>query len=399
MEFLKIIKEKWQTVLVITVLVAAVVFSISAFLKPQYGSEVSILVIQRQPSDDVDAFSAAKSAEYLSDILAKIAYSESFIENVLDSPYDAQMNFPIGADKKKESWKKKIDVDQVNNTGIIKITVYDQDRENAEKIAEAISWAYIIRGHQYHGGGDRVEIEKIDGPITPINPLKPNLLLNTLLGIILGLIGSVAVIYFFEDFELKIFGRKKKDRIKGGDDQDSDQGSIGGIMKFREKHKDYASFDDYIFDKKRNSEKKDVDLGEVVIDEKEISKKELSNESEKTEVKKENKVEKKNKEKKIVEIKEPYCFEGELSFENAIVGGDKKVEPVIPVFQSKGLPGNLPTFEGDINSLVKSEDENVKEGDKKDSNEIDKDVTSSYDRESTEDEVKERLNKLLRGEM
>ncbi len=398
MEFLRIVKDKWQTVLVITVLVAAIVFSISAFMKPQYGSEVSILVIQKQPSDNVDAFSAAKSAEYLSDILAKVAYSESFIENVLDSPYDVQMNFPIGADKKKESWKKKIDVDQVNNTGIIKITAYDQDRENAEKIAEAISWAYIIRGHQYHGGGDRVEIEKIDGPITPINPLKPNLILNTFLGIILGFVGSVAVIYFFEDFELKIFKKRVSVVKDEDDDQDSDQGSTGGIMKFREKHKDYASFDEYVFDKQRDLAKKDVDSDEVAMDKKEIVEKESINEIDKVEAKKENKVKNNNK-KKIIEIKEPYCFEGELSFEKALVGGDKKVESTSTDIQGNGTPGNLPTFVGDMNSLVKSGNEDIKENGDNDGSEVDKVDENSYDKESTEAEVKERLNKLLRGEM
>jgi capsular polysaccharide biosynthesis protein len=319
MEFLQTIKDKWQTVLVITVLVSAVVFSISAFLKPQYGSEVSILVIQRQPNDKVDAFSAAKSAEYLSDILAKVAYSESFIQNVLDSPYNAEIDFPLGDENKKEYWKKMVDIDQVNNTGIIKVTVYDQDRVNAEKIAEAISWAYIIRGHQYHGGGERVEIEKIDGPITPMNPSKPNLLANTLLGVILGLIGSVMVIYFFDDFELKLFNKKKR-------------------------------FDEF----------------ETIVD---------------------------------IQIKEPDAFDAEISFEKALVGGGKKKESVNSISQSKGVPGNLPTFEGDVNSLVRGGDAEEADEESEVIDSLDKDAETIENKESTEAEVREKLNKLLRGEM
>ncbi|MDA3815129.1 MAG: hypothetical protein PF549_02065 [Patescibacteria group bacterium] len=392
------IKDKWQTVLVITVLVSAVVFSISAFLKPQYGSEVSILVIQRQPNDKVDAFSAAKSAEYLSDILAKVAYSESFIQNVLDSPYNAEIDFPLGDENKKEYWKKMVDIDQVNNTGIIKVTVYDQDRVNAEKIAEAISWAYIIRGHQYHGGGERVEIEKIDGPITPMNPSKPNLLANTLLGVILGLIGSVMVIYFFDDFELKLFNKKKRfdefetivdiqSENKNEEDENQSEKNFpaNGVMKFRKKHGDYASFNEYFFNTQKKSEEKDEEKKDVVEEgygDGPASAKATAGEG-----------------KKIIEIKEPDAFDAEISFEKALVGGGKKKESVNSISQSKGVPGNLPTFEGDVNSLVRGGDAEEADEESEVIDSLDKDAETIENKESTEAEVREKLNKLLRGEM
>lgn len=371
MEFLQKVKEKIQTILVITLLTGAVVFSVSAFLPPQYGSEISILVIQKQPSDKVDAFSAAKSAEYLGDILAKVAYSDAFIENVLASPYKPQIDFPQRGDKRKEYWSKMIDVDRVNNTGIVNVIVYDKSPASAENIAEAISWAYIVRGHQFHGGGDRVKIEKIDGPITPTNPVKPNLLLNTLLGIVFGIIGSIALVYFFEDFELKVFRKKSKNII---DKDFSSQKEIptNGIEKFRQKIGDYASFDEYVFDAKKDSDKtSNIEESPVV---------------EKTEERK----------REVVEIKEPNSFEGEFSFESALVDEKKKEKSEIPVFQSDKTPGNLPTFEGDMDFLVKNGA--VKSGSDKEES-LDKVDENLDNRESTEEEVREKLNKLLRGEM
>ncbi len=380
MEFLQKIREKWQTVLTITVLVAAIVFSISAFLTPQYGSKVSILVIQVQPNDKVDAFSAAKSAEYLSDILARVIYSESFVQNILESPFDAKIDFPLDAEKKKEYWKNKIDVKRVNNTGIIEVAVFDRDRLNAEKIAEAISWAYNIKGNEYHGGGDRVKIEKIDGPITSINPTKPNLLLNTLLGIILGLVGSVAVIFFLEDFELRIFGkRKKSEQELNNQKQEELNFPSSGILNFRKKHHDYASFDEYVFDARKKMMEEDAALEKIAKDEKRIAE----------EVLKEAPV--KNKE---IEIEKSKSFQKELSFEEALVGGDKKANTIV---QNSGMPGNLPTFEGDLNSLMNGENEKAEETEVPKS--FDKINENLDNREPTEEEVKERLNKLLRGEM
>ena len=375
MEFLEKIKERWQTIFVVTILITGIVFSVSAFLTPQYGSKISILVIQSQPNDKVDAYSAAKSAEYLSDILAKVIYSDSFMQKILEAPSGAELNLPSGAEDKKEYWRKKIDVKRINNTGIIEVTAFDRDRTNAEKIAEAISWAYGVKGNEYHGGGDRVRIEKIDGPITSTNPAKPNILLNTLLGIIIGLIGAVSLIYFFEDFELRIFGRKKSDF--GNLDlekQNQIQADIlkNGLANFRKQFQGYESFDEYVFDGQKKEEEKKLEDETLRTVEPIENKEEIALE--------------KNEEQSVLNFSE----EKELSFEDVVV----KDERIVSSANKAGAPQNLPFFEGDLSSLINSKEEN-----KINEAPIDKTAENSYNSEPTEEEVKEKLNKLLRGEM
>ena len=206
-------REKWQTIVVIVFLTTALAFSVSAFLPAQYVSEVSILVIQKQTINKVDAFSAAKSAEYLSEILSQVIYSQSFLEDVLTAPFENKVSFPADISQRELLWQKMVETKKINDTGIVDIKVYAPSKREAAAMAQSVAWALSVRGHKYHGGGDWVKIITIDGPATSEMPAKPNLWLNTLLGFILGLFGAGAAVYFLDDFQLIIF-QKKTIRVK-----------------------------------------------------------------------------------------------------------------------------------------------------------------------------------------
>jgi len=183
----------------VTFLLTALVFAVSAFLTPKYESDMSILVIQKQPEDKVDAFSAAKSAEYLSDIFSKVIYSDSFINDVIGSPLNISRRFSADKEDRKKEWEKDVKVKKINNTGILEISVFDLSRKEAEKIVQAITWNLSTNNGKYHGGGEKIVVNAIDGPITSQNQARPNVLLNSLLAFLIGIIGSVGFFYFTEE--------------------------------------------------------------------------------------------------------------------------------------------------------------------------------------------------------
>jgi capsular polysaccharide biosynthesis protein len=198
-KLIQLFKNHWQTVSLVTLLLTALVFAISAFLAPQYESKMSILVIQKQPEDKVDAFSAAKSAEYLSDIFSKVTYSDSFIDDVIQSPLNIKREFSTDREERKKEWEKDIKVKKVNNTGILEISVFDPSRKEAEKIVQAIAWNLSTNNGRYHGGGQKIAVNAIDGPITSQNQARPNVLLNSLLAFLIGITGSLGFFYFVEE--------------------------------------------------------------------------------------------------------------------------------------------------------------------------------------------------------
>lgn len=182
-------------------MVASLVFAVSALMEPKYRSDMSVLVIQKQSEDKIDAYSAAKSAEYLSDIFSKIIYTDSFIDDVLKSPENVQNKFSSDREERKKEWKKEVKAEKINNTGIIEISVYDPSRNEAEKIARAISSNLFANNQKYHGGGEKINITTIDGPITTKFPASPNVFLNALAGFFFGIIGSIGYLYFFDKEE------------------------------------------------------------------------------------------------------------------------------------------------------------------------------------------------------
>jgi capsular polysaccharide biosynthesis protein len=195
--FEEILKRELKFLFLISFVVAAIVFAVSTIVPPKYRSDMSVLVIQKQPEDKVDAFSAAKSAEYLSDIFSKIIYTDPFIDDVLKSPVGVKNKYSTNKEDRKKEWDKEVSAKKVNNTGIIEISVFNPSKKEAEKLAEAISSNLSANNQKYHGGGEKVVITVIDGPITTQNPATPNIPLNSLVGFIVGLLGAIGYLYFF----------------------------------------------------------------------------------------------------------------------------------------------------------------------------------------------------------
>lgn len=204
--FIKVLRKEWKFLFLASFLVAAITFAVSSFLTPEYETTASILVIQKQQEDKVDAYSAGKSAEYLSDIFSKVIFTDSFIDDVLKSPVGVKNQYSGDREERKKEWDKKVTVKKVNNTGIIEITVYDPSRQESQKIAQAIIWNLSNNSSKYHGGGGSVILNPVDGPTLSKNPV-PNVWINSLLGFVIGLIGTAGYLYF-----------KKKDFIENSED-------------------------------------------------------------------------------------------------------------------------------------------------------------------------------------
>jgi|GEM_PF-1790396 len=401
------IKEKWQTVATLVFMVVAIVFSVSIFIPAKYSSDIKMIIIQNHQSEEVDAFSAAKSAEYLSDIISNVIFTESFIQDMLDAPFEVKKDFSHSSEERMKIWEKTVDVDKENNTGILNIRSLDKSRNEAEQIAESIAWALNVKGSKYHGGGESIEIKIIDGPITSERPAVPNVLLNTLLAFVIGLIGSLSVLHFFEDFELILFRRKDlEEREMEIEKREMNRQKIAdSLEKIRENLKNQMKMESYSME--------DLEARMSEADNIEIPKKE------------ENFIEELPKEEKPVD----FATEEIEEFVSPEISKDKPASAPAPAkvkaptakkenYSKKGTaPQNLPVFENgdEENALEKNLNDNGngnensekgfismeelnREAEKMGLAEEEKQENGSK-YEASGDEVKERLNKLLRGEL
>lgn len=203
------ITKRWRLIVATTIIFALISFIVSALLPVKYQSDVSVIVVQEQASEKVDAFSATKSAEFLGNIFTRVIYTTSFFNAVQDAPFDVRRDFSHDSEDREKEWQKLISVKKVNNTGIINISVFDESRKTAEETAKAIAYILTTKGGEYHGGGERVSVRLIDGPNTPLRPTVPHILSNTLMGALFGFVLALIVVYFFPD-KFRLASRKSE---------------------------------------------------------------------------------------------------------------------------------------------------------------------------------------------
>lgn len=209
------------------VIIFLILATILSLIQPfKYNSNSQILVIQN--SGNPDPYLASKSTEYLSNILAKVVSSNSFFENVLNSGYYVNKTyFGETVKDRMEVWPKTVSARAINDSGIISLDVYHPDKSQAELINRAVIFTLQTKHGLYHGGGDNVVIKIIDEPVTGNYPVKPNLILNFGLALILGLVFSGIYIYLFpeEKYNIKLapkFAAREVKEVKEEDELEAD---------------------------------------------------------------------------------------------------------------------------------------------------------------------------------
>ncbi len=190
--YIEILKKYWHLFLLLTVLITVSSFGISAVQKPEYRSDVKLLVIQNQ-GQRLDAYTAARSAQTVGEVISKMVYTSSFFDRVLTSKFDINDDFGSDPEKRKKKWEDRVKVKLSDETGSIQISVYNEDQKQAEQIAFGIAYTMINYGQYYHGGGSQIEIKMVDLPITSEKTVRPNILLNTFAGLALGILLSIVI--------------------------------------------------------------------------------------------------------------------------------------------------------------------------------------------------------------
>ncbi|MFA5187854.1 MAG: hypothetical protein WC460_00655 [Patescibacteria group bacterium] len=194
LQYSKILRTNWDIVALIIGITMVLSLIISLVQPFQYSAGTQILIIQKQELN-TDAYTATKSAETIGKNLAGIIYTSSFYNEVIESNSALAGKFPQDSIERRKEWKKNVKAIVLPETGMLEIDVYDADRNFASQLARNISYVLVNKGSEYHGGGTNVEIKVVDDVFISKYPVKPNVILNSLLALIIGFIlGSIFVI-------------------------------------------------------------------------------------------------------------------------------------------------------------------------------------------------------------
>ncbi|MCW1930678.1 MAG: hypothetical protein KIH62_005235 [Candidatus Kerfeldbacteria bacterium] len=164
-----------------------------------YTSTVQILVIQKYTL--TDSYTAAKSAEKVSQNLGEVIKTSVFLNDVLDESTVSLSDITqLPEEQKRKAWAKKLSTEIDNNAPILKITAYDPERSRAEAIATTVANVLIEKGGEYHGAPDTISLKVVDTALTSNSASSPSVPLYT----VAAVLGTACIFTLF--YALKATG-------------------------------------------------------------------------------------------------------------------------------------------------------------------------------------------------
>lgn len=173
---------------------AMIFFVISAIIPPSYKAFASVAINQTR-TGGLDAYREAKSSEFIARNIKEMIMANSFMRTVTNSQYInwEEMNNKKTQDEKIKFWRKKVKVAVIPNTGVLHISVYTHNRDLSKQVAEKIVWTLKDKKEKSFASKG-IKLEIIDDPYYFYKPAFPNLLINTLIGFIVGSVLTTVLI-------------------------------------------------------------------------------------------------------------------------------------------------------------------------------------------------------------
>lgn len=193
----KAIRKKFWLICIVSVLCAAITVVSTFFLvTPKYESSAMFYVNNNSLSVGDASFSISQgdisAAKSLVDTYIVILTSRACLNDVLDY---------TSIDMSDKELRSMISADSVNSTEIFKVTVTSTDPEEAEKLANAIAYILPKRISSIVEG---TSANIVDSAVKASSPCSPSYPKNAVIGFVLGMLISLAVIVLKVVFDVTI---------------------------------------------------------------------------------------------------------------------------------------------------------------------------------------------------
>lgn len=187
--YIRLILRSWRQ-LTLTTLVGLVLALAFSLVQPlQYSSTVKLLITQTNVTG-LDPYTAIKSTERIAQNLSELIYTSAFFDAVVDHESVDATYFPVDEIKKRKKWRKTIETSVAPGTGVMGITAYHTDRNQATTLAVRTAQELAVQAPNYFGFSVRVQV--IDAPLPSRFFARPDFITNGLFGAIAGLLIGLA---------------------------------------------------------------------------------------------------------------------------------------------------------------------------------------------------------------
>ncbi|MFB6181832.1 MAG: hypothetical protein ABEJ24_02955, partial [Candidatus Magasanikbacteria bacterium] len=185
---IKIFREGYKAI-TITGLISALLFLLVSLLFPlQYRADSQVIVITKGQSG-LDAYTAMRSAEKIGENLVNIVETNDFFAKVGSNIKESKLSEKfkgITERQRRELWRETVDASLNYGTGMLTVSTYDQEPKQAKKMNKEVLEVLLSETSNYIG--QKVNLKVVNPPLVTKYPAKPNLVLNTLVGFIVGIL-------------------------------------------------------------------------------------------------------------------------------------------------------------------------------------------------------------------
>ena len=188
------LRRSWWLILLGPILAAAAAFFYSHTLTPQYQTSSTLLVNQTQVGGSIQYNDVLTSERLTNTYAALLQQQRGYLTSVIGQ-LDLKMT--------EAQLAAKVHISAVPNTQLLRITVEDPSPERAASIANTLGDAFVNENATELGDRNNISLA-VTAPI-PGAPASPNIMQNTLLAAILGLmvVAGVAVLIEYLDDTVK----------------------------------------------------------------------------------------------------------------------------------------------------------------------------------------------------
>lgn len=190
-----LIKAKKGTIILSGVLVAALSFLFVVISQKNFKVTTDFLIVQDKEGTQ-DYYSASKSAEYIGKIFGEAIYSDLFIDEAMKTGKINNEFLPFDKKARLDEWSNIVKVRKNPEVSMMSTIVYDNSKDNAVRISEAITTVLTTKSYLFRGSGVNVDVRVLSGPIVEKNPSLGDIILVISGGFIVGIMLSLVLLFY-----------------------------------------------------------------------------------------------------------------------------------------------------------------------------------------------------------
>lgn len=200
LEVLEVVRQHILIIVLVTVIAAAAGFGFSRFVMiPQYEASALMIVNTRQDTTANVTSDQINSATKLVSTYSIIIKSDTVLQQVISN---------LGLTLTYDQLKERVTVSAVDDTQVMQITVRSDNPEWARQVCEQIT---TISPDVILESVEAGSVKLISQAAVTPEPVSPNVMKNTAIAAVLGLVASIGIVVLRELLDNKI---KSEDDVR-----------------------------------------------------------------------------------------------------------------------------------------------------------------------------------------